>query len=48
MAAETNSKECLELLLLHGAEVNILNNVSHFHVKHLQVCKIALPFHRTE
>ena len=31
MAAGNNSKECLELLLSHGAEVNIKNNVSNDH-----------------
>ena len=30
-AAEKNSKECLELLLSHGAEVNIKNDVSNDH-----------------
>ena len=28
-AAEQNSKECLEALLSHGAEVNMRENVSH-------------------
>ena len=31
MAAENKSKECLELFLSHGAEVNIKNNVSNDH-----------------
>ena len=29
-AAEKNSKECLELLLSHGAEVDIKNNASKY------------------
>ena len=30
-AAKKNSKECLELLLFHGAEVNIKSKVSNDH-----------------
>ena len=31
-AAEKNSKECLEILLSHGAEVNMKNNVSNYYI----------------